>query len=238
MGEVIRVFVSRVPPGAVPSFEAVSMLRVTLISDDEIVRRGVVSMLHHYRDQIALVNLSRSSREPVDIALFDTFTTGPGNGPNVARLISDPRIRKVVVYTWNFQPWLAGDLIRQGASGYLAKSLSAHELLTALRAVHGGRVVVAPDRRGNGDGTAWVGQEDGLTAREAEVLSLIAGGLSNTDVAARMGLSINSVKSYVRSCYRKIGVESRSQAVLWGLTHGLGPGGETPADRQVERRGN
>ena len=82
--------------------------------------------------------------------------------------------------------------------------------------------------------TVAVGQDEGLTAREAEVLSLIAGGLSNTDVAARMGLSINSVKSYVRSSYRKIGVESRSQAVLWGLTHGLGPGSGTEAPAEAE----
>jgi two-component system, NarL family, response regulator LiaR len=210
------------------------VLRVALVDADELVVRGFAAMLQSLGEGCELVDLSSSS---ADVVLYDALATQTA-ARRVTTLLADPRVGKVVVYTWNFQPWLAGDLIRQGASGYLAKSLSAHELLTALRAVHGGRVVVAPDRRGNGDGTAWVGQEDGLTAREAEVLSLIAGGLSNTDVAARMGLSINSVKSYVRSCYRKIGVESRSQAVLWGLTHGLGPGGETPADRQVERRGN
>ena len=69
------------------------------------------------------------------------------------------------------------------------------------------------------------------------MLSLIAGGLSNNDVAARMGLSINSVKSYVRSSYRKIDVDSRSQAVLWALSHGLGPGHERRPDTEVERRG-
>jgi two-component system, NarL family, response regulator LiaR len=210
------------------------VLRVALVDADELVVRGFAAMLQSLGEGCELVDLSSSS---ADVVLYDALATQTA-ARRVTTLLADPRVGKVVVYTWNFQPWLAGDLIRQGASGYLAKSLSAHELLTALRAVHGGRVVVAPDRRGSGDGTAWVGQDDGLTAREAEVLSLIAGGLSNTDVAARMGLSINSVKSYVRSCYRKIGVESRSQAVLWGLTHGLGPGGETPADRQVERRGN
>ena len=68
------------------------------------------------------------------------------------------------------------------------------------------------------------------------MLSLIAGGLSNTDVAARMGLSINSVKSYVRSSYRKIGVESRSQAVLWGLTPRPRPRSGTEAPREVGGR--
>jgi len=206
------------------------VLRVALVDADEIVVRGVAAMLQAHGDHCQLVDLSSSG---ADVVLYDTVAVGQARG-RVARLLADARVGKVVVYTWNFQPWLAGDLIREGASGYLSKALPAGELVAALRAVHAGRVVVAPDRRGTHDGTAWVGQDEGLTAREAEVLSLIAGGLSNTDVAARMGLSINSVKSYVRSSYRKIGVESRSQAVLWGLTHGLGPGSGTEAPAEAE----
>jgi DNA-binding NarL/FixJ family response regulator len=208
------------------------VLRVALVDADELVVRGFAAMLQAHGDGCELVDLSSST---ADVVLYDALATQQA-ARRVTTLLADPRVGKVVVYTWNFQPWLAGDLIRQGASGYLAKSLSTAELIQSLRAVHQGRVVVAPDRRGSRDGTAWVGQDEGLTAREAEVLSLIAGGLSNTDVAARMGLSINSVKSYVRSCYRKIGVDSRSQAVLWGLTHGLGPGSEAPGAPEVERR--
>lgn len=196
------------------------VLRVALVDADELVVRGTAAMLQAHGDQCELVDLSSSA---ADIVLYDTVAVGQSRR-ELGRLLADPRVGKVVIHTWNFQPWLAGDLIRDGASGYLSKGLPAGELVAALRAVHAGRVVVAPDRRDASDGTAWVGQEEGLTAREAEVLSLISGGLTNTDVAARMGLSINSVKSYVRSSYRKIGVESRSQAVLWGLTHGLGPG--------------
>ncbi len=208
------------------------VLKVALVDADELVVRGVAAMLQAHGGECQLVELSSSS---ADLVLCDTVATARGQR-RVARLLGDARVGKVVVYTWNFQPWLAGDLIRQGASGYLSKALPAAELVTALRAVHGGRVVVAPDRRGLTDGTAWVGQGEGLTAREAEVLSLIVGGLSNTEVAARMGLSINSVKSYVRSCYRKIDADSRSQAVLWGLTHGLGPGHEVRPEPEGERR--
>lgn len=208
------------------------VLKVALVDADELVVRGVAAMLQAHGDSCQLVDLSSSS---ADIVLCDTVATIQGQR-RVAQLLADRRIGKVVVHTWNFQPWLAGDLIRQGASGYLSKALTASELVTALHAVQTGRVVVAPDRRGTQDGTAWVGQDQGLTAREAEVLSLIAGGLSNTDVATRMGLSINSVKSYVRSCYRKIDADSRSQAVLWALTHGLGPGHETRSEPEEERR--
>jgi DNA-binding CsgD family transcriptional regulator len=72
-------------------------------------------------------------------------------------------------------------------------------------------------------GGDWPGRAEGLTHREAEVVALITQGLSNQDVAARTFLSINSVKSYIRGAYRKMGVTTRSQAVLWGVAHGFTP---------------
>jgi two-component system, NarL family, response regulator LiaR len=70
-------------------------------------------------------------------------------------------------------------------------------------------------------GGDWPGREEGLTARESEVLCLITQGLTNAQIVERTQLSINSIKSYIRSCYRKIGVDSRSRAVLWGVDHGM-----------------
>ena len=67
---------------------------------------------------------------------------------------------------------------------------------------------------------ADVGPED-LSPREHDVLRLIAGGLSNQEIAATLYVSINSVKTYIRSAYRKIGVGRRSQAVVWAVQHGL-----------------
>ena len=64
---------------------------------------------------------------------------------------------------------------------------------------------------------------DGLTRREQDVVGLIASGLPNTEIADRLYLSINSVKTYIRTAYRKMGVERRPQAVVWALQHGLGP---------------
>lgn len=199
------------------------MLRITLINDDEIVRRGVVAMLSRYDAQIGFAEHANPASPQVDIALVETFVAGHGNGPDLARLIADPRIRRTVVYTWNFQPWLARDVIEQGASGYLSKSLTAAQLVAALHQVHAGVTVVSPSTRTSRVvGSDWPGREEGLTAREAEVLSLITTGLSNADIASRMSLSPNSIKSYVRSGYRKIDVTTRSQAVLWGISRGMG----------------
>ncbi len=91
--------------------------------------------------------------------------------------------------------------------------------------MHAGEVVVSevPGRARPAPGLDRPGREEGLTDREAEVLALITQGLSNADVAVHTYLSPNTVKSYVRSVYRKIGVDSRTRAVLWGIAHGFEP---------------
>lgn len=72
-------------------------------------------------------------------------------------------------------------------------------------------------------GLDWPGRREGLTDREAEILALITQGKSNAEVAALTFLSPNTVKSYIRSIYRKIGAGSRTQAVLWGIDNGFAP---------------
>ena len=128
----------------------------------------------------------------------------------------------MVVYTWSTDRALRDASLRLGVSGYLSKRMSASDLVNALDMVHKGEVVVSeePDRLPliGGD---WPGREEGLTARESEVLCLITQGLTNAQIVERTHLSINSIKSYIRSCYRKINVDSRSRAVLWGVDHGM-----------------
>ena len=194
-------------------------LRIAIHDSYELVAHGLGSMLHRHGAAVRLVHMSSG---PVDIALCDPSDPTRSTVDPIARLRNSARVGKVVVYTWNFQPWMAKEWIRQGASGYLAKSLPAVRLIAALEAIHTGRVIVAPSGVSVASDAALIGNGVGLTPREVQTLSLIAAGLSNAEVAERMVLSINSVKSYVRSTYRKIGVESRSHAVLWGVARGLG----------------
>ena len=121
--------------------------------------------------------------------------------------------------------------------GCLSKALDGPALADALVRVHRGEVVVDPEpprtdasgeRVENGD---WPGRAEGLSARESEVVALITRGWTNDEIATGNFLSINSVKSYIRSAYRKIGVERRSQAVRWGMEHGMSPHGRGSADR-------
>ena len=71
---------------------------------------------------------------------------------------------------------------------------------------------------------ALLGETEGLTERESEILALITQAHSNADIARLTCLSINSIKTYIRGLYRKIGVQTRPQAVLWGIEHGFRPG--------------
>ena len=123
-------------------------------------------------------------------------------------LVENPRARRVVVYTWNFHPDLIESARQHGAHGYLSKTLPARELVAALEAVHAGEIVISdvPPRARSAIGLDWPGRGEGLTDRESEILALITQGKSNAEVAALTYLSPNTVKSYIRTIYRKIDV--------------------------------
>lgn len=183
-------------------------------------------MLSRYSNRVQVVELDADTplSQPVDIALYDTFGQSRGGEGKLMALLNNEYAAKTVVYTWNFEPGLCEQVIAQGARGYLSKSMSALALVEALEEVHAGKIVISPAvQRAAGVAGDWPGREEGLTPRESEVLALITQGMTNDQIARRVYLSVNSVKSYIRSTYRKIGVSSRAQAVLWGVEHGFLP---------------
>lgn len=132
---------------------------------------------------------------------------------------------QVVVFTWSLQPHLVALAFERGAAGYLSKSLSAEEIVTALERVYAGEQVRALGNERDGDSrpATWLVRDHGLSHREAEVLALITQGLSNQEIADRCYLSINSIKTYIRTAYQKIGVSRRTQAIGWAIDNGLDP---------------
>jgi DNA-binding NarL/FixJ family response regulator len=117
-----------------------------------------------------------------------------------------------VVYRWNTHPDLILSAQQHGAHGYISKTLPARELVAALEAVHAGATVISdvPRRARSALGLDWPGRGERLSDREAEILALITQGKSNAEVAALTYLSPNTVKSYIRTIYRKIDVGSRT----------------------------
>lgn len=202
-------------------------ITIALVDDYDVVLLGLAHMFDDYRDQVTVVEIdtNESVNEVVDIALYDSFAQPESDDDQIRVLIDNPRARRVVVYTWNFHPELIEHARRKGACGYLSKTMPAHDLVNALLAVHAGEFVVSdpPGRTRNAGSLDWPGRREGLTDRESEILALITQGKSNADIAATTFLSPNTIKSYIRSLYRKINVVSRTQAVLWGVNHGLTP---------------
>jgi NarL family two-component system response regulator LiaR len=201
-------------------------IRLAIVNDYEVVVRGLASMLRSYSDRIQVVEADANTHpdSAVDIALFDTFAQSFRDRERIARLVRDPNVGKVVVYTWSADDPSTGGPRVPGIAAYVSKRLAASDLVAALERIHGGDVVRLEDAgRGSPVGGDWPGREEGLTARESEVLSLITQGLSNNDIVETTMLSINSIKSYIRSAYRKIGVTTRSRAILWGIDHGFQP---------------
>ncbi|MBB6626765.1 response regulator transcription factor [Nocardioides sp. KIGAM211] len=201
-------------------------LRIAIVNDYEIVVAGVAAMLAPHHERIAVVELDAGLpvMTDVDVILYDTFGQVQGDGVDLEDLVRGSDAQ-VVIFSWNLQEELVARAIRKGAAGYLSKGLSGQEVVDALEAVRAGSVVVPAstgtvDRGVVGD---WPGKEAGLTNREGEVLALITQGLSNQEIAERSYLSINSVKTYIRTAYRKIGVTRRAQAVVWGMHHGFEP---------------
>ena len=208
------------PPGKRP-------ITIALVDDYDIVVMGVANMFDNYRDRILVAELDATTgvSDTVDIALYDSFAQPESDHHEIGVLVANPRAHRVVVYTWNFHPDLIASAKAHGAHGYLSKTLPARELVAALEAVHAGELVVSepPTRARSAVALDWPGRGEGLSDRESEILALITQGKSNAEVAALTYLSPNTVKSYIRTVYRKIDVTSRTKAVLWGVAHGFTP---------------
>jgi NarL family two-component system response regulator LiaR len=197
--------------------------RVAIVNDFEMVVTGLAAMLAPYDDRIRVVELDSRlpTVEDVDIVLFDTFGSVAGDGLDLCDLVR-PGGPKVVVFTWASDPDTVARAHKLGAAAHVSKTLSPKALVQALEDIHAG-VPREPEPEVDQNSGGWPGQEHGLSPREAEVLALIARGMSNQEIAAAIYLSVNSVKTYIRTAYRKIGVQRRGQAVVWALRHGFEP---------------
>ncbi|MXG91806.1 response regulator transcription factor [Nocardioides flavescens] len=212
-------------------------LRVQVRDDHTLVVAGVSAMLHPFRDRVEVVG---PGEEPVDVVLVDTFAALQPAGAAERRCGTTT---KVVAYSWNLDPVLVEQALAEGAAGYLSKALEPEVLVGCLEDIVAGRTVVSPapgahDRWGTraGGPDGWPGRSEGLSERESEVLALVVRGLRNEQIARRLFLSINSVKTYIRSAYRKVGATTRAEAIVWGYRHGFEPQVSPRVAAELSRR--
>ncbi|MER7555561.1 response regulator transcription factor [Nocardioides sp. NPDC126508] len=185
--------------------------------------RGLTTMLADYPERLVVTALpSVRSRAPgVDVIIYDTFGLHLADGSDLAHLLQATDA-KVLVFSRDMRPDLRVKAYSLGAHAWVSMSVHAGELVRAIELTAAGEPLGEREDR--------LGTVAGLTTREVEVLALVTQGLSNKEIAAKLVVSVNTLKSHIRQAYRKIEVATRSQAVSWAITHGFAP----PDENSVE----
>lgn len=190
-------------------------IRVSVVADTDLVAWGVSAMLGRYPHRV--VEVSRASPSDADLVLVD------GSDPEVMVATVRELVAQgspIVIVLGSTVDSLGVDGARTaGATGFVAKALPAHAFVTAVEAAYRGMGTSGSAAfAAAGSPSPW--KFSPLSARELEVITLICTGLSNLEIAEELFLSINSVKTYIRSAYRKIGLTRRSQVVAWAFEQG------------------
>jgi len=217
--------------------EPAGAVRVLVADDQRVVREGLSTLLA-LLDGVDVVGTAADGDEAVfkaaelrpDVVLMDLRMPNCDGVQATRRLRElDAGIRVLVLTTFADDRSVI-DALRAGARGYLTKDSGAQEIHAALRQVMAGQAAVDPAVQhhllaaiaaGQGPAPAEPALPDGLTHREAEVLALIAQGLSNGEIADRLVVSETTVKSHINHLFAKTGVRDRAQAVRYAYRNGI-----------------
>jgi DNA-binding NarL/FixJ family response regulator len=212
-------------------------IRVLLADDQRVVREGLGTLLG-LLPGIEVVGTAADGNEALalamqlrpDVVLMDLRMPRCDGIEATRRLREHDAGIKVLVLTTYADDRSVIDALRAGARGYLTKDAGSAEIREALERVTRGQPAIDPAVQqhlldvitASGPGAEPAPQfPGGLTAREAEVLALIARGLSNTEIASRLMVSETTVKSHINHLFAKTGVRDRAQAVTYAYQHGL-----------------
>lgn len=205
-------------------------IRVMLVDDHTMVRRGLATFLKVF-DDLQLVGEAENGEAAIqicaevlpDVILMD-MALPVMDGATATRAIRQkfPQVQIIVLTSFK-----EGELIRNaleaGAIGYLLKDVSADDLVRAIRAAHFGRSTLSPEAAQALVETTNQPPAPGLnlTEREREVLTLMIEGLNNTQIAGRLSVSPSTIKSHVSNILAKLGVASRTEAVTLALRNNI-----------------
>lgn len=178
--------------------------------------RGLVSMLTDFPDRVVVTALPavRSRAPGVDVILYDTYGLYLSDGADLQHLLRETDA-KVLIFSRDMRPDLRAQAYSLGAHAWVSMSVHAGELVRSIELAAAGQPIGEHEDR--------MSTVAGLSTREVEVLALITQGLSNKEIAEKLVVSVNTLKSHIRQAYRKIDVTTRSQAVSWAITHGFAP---------------
>lgn len=212
------------------------MINVLVVDDQALMRTGFRMILDTQPD-MSVVGEAADGAQAVrrshdlhpDVVLMDVHLPGMDGVAATKEIVGDlPGVRVLGLSTFDLDEYVVA-MLRAGASGFLPKDVSPEELVAAVRTVHRGEAAVAPRLLTRLIGTfvrasprpAAAGELTSLTAREREVLVLIARGHSNDEIAASLAVSPSTVKNHITSLFAKIGARDRAQAVIAAYEAGL-----------------
>jgi DNA-binding NarL/FixJ family response regulator len=206
---------------------ASSPITVVLVNDYEIILQGLAAILAPYADRVRVVEMDVGC-EPTrlaDVALFDTFAGRRMAIERASEMVRDGRVKHVVLYTWDAAAEFLQLADKAGVSGVVLKSVTGEVLVDVIeRVMNGERIGLGNLHRGR-----QARGQQGLSAREEEVLALIALGKSNSEIGNELFLSVDTVKTYVRRLYAKLGVRNRAQAALCAAAYNMLPLHQIPS---------
>lgn len=208
------------------------MTRVVVVDDHALFRAGVRSELAGAVDIVGEADdvdraVAVITATVPDVVLLDVHLPG-GGGRTVIELVRRtlPDVRFLALSVSDAAEDVVG-VIRAGARGYVTKTVTRDELVDAVARVHAGDAVFSPRLAGfvldafSGDVPVAAGELDQLTAREREVLRLIARGYAYKEVAARLHLSVKTVETHVSAVLRKLQLSSRHELTAWAADRRL-----------------
>jgi len=202
-------------------------LKVALVNDYEIIVHGLAAMLAPFSDRVQIVEIDVNA-EPecrVDVALFDTFASRRHSIDRAKQMVQSGMVKHVLLYTWDAAAEFLSLAEEAGVSGVVLKSQTGESLVDVIeRVARGERIGFENIHRGR---QSW--DHSALSVREQEVLALIAYGMSNAEIGKELFLSVDTVKTYVRRLYSKLGVKNRAQAALQAARYNVLP----PASRHI-----
>jgi DNA-binding NarL/FixJ family response regulator len=209
------------PTSGGPAKPGAERLWVSIDTPQEVVASGLRHVLESEFGATLYATVGPVDGEP-DVTLYDVIGLAEGNTAELDRIQQQTGSVVIAVSYDGLRPDLEALALELGAAAVIPLGVSAEELSEVIRAAVEGHLADLPAARTPED-TVFPGREAGLSRRESEILGLITQGRSNQEIAGELFLSINSVKTYIRSAYRKIGVHRRAQAVLWAIQHGFAP---------------
>jgi DNA-binding NarL/FixJ family response regulator len=195
---------------------------VLIVDDHPLVRRGLTSLLNGTTD-IKVVGAASDGEEAVayaveehpDIVLMDISMPGMNGFEALRRMLKAVAGTKVVMLTSYSEHDMVVEAIDNGAVGFLLKDTEPQELLNGIRSAAKGDTPLSPKA------AKELLRDRVKTQRELDVLTLVGRGMSNKQIAWRLGISEKTVKAHLGSVFDRLGVEDRVQAALWAQRHGI-----------------